>query len=120
MFFLMDRSLGVGLTLKDYFFIVPIASVVQGIPIAPAGWGVGEAVYGFLISKFGATVLPGVPEAEQIMRTRGVALSVLHRVHIAAWSLLGGLLMLIERRVQPSKVFSSEKRPTRNNTDGGE
>lgn len=94
--FFMDRSIGVGLTLKDYFFIVPIACVMQGIPIAPAGWGVGEAVYGLLVGKFGATALPGVPEAEQIMRTRGVALSVLHRVHVAAWSLPGGVLMVIE------------------------
>ena len=93
----MDRSLGVGLTLADYFFIVPIAGVVQGIPIAPAGWGIGEAAYGALIGKFGAASLPGVPEAEQMMRTRGVALSVLHRTHIAAWSLLGGIFMLIHR-----------------------
>jgi uncharacterized protein (TIRG00374 family) len=93
----MDRSLGVGLALSDYFFIVPIASVVQGIPIAPAGWGIGEAAYGMLIGKFGAVALPGVPEAEQIMRTRGVALSVLHRTHIVAWSLLGGVFMLIYR-----------------------
>jgi uncharacterized protein (TIRG00374 family) len=93
----MDRSLGVGLALTDYFFIVPVASVVQGIPIAPAGWGIGEAVYGTLIGKFGAVALPGVPEAEQMMRTRGVALSILHRSHIVAWSLLGGVFMLIHR-----------------------
>jgi len=93
----MDRSLGVGLALTDYFFIVPVASVVQGIPIAPAGWGIGEAVYGTLIGKFGAVALPGVPEAEQMMRTRGVALSILHRAHIVAWSLLGGVFMLIHR-----------------------
>jgi hypothetical protein len=93
----MDRSLGVGITLTDYFFIVPVASVVQGVPIAPAGWGIGEAAYGALIGKFGAMALPGVPEAEQMMRTRGVALSVLHRTHIVAWSLLGGIFMLIHR-----------------------
>jgi uncharacterized protein (TIRG00374 family) len=93
----MDRSLGVGLAFADYFFIVPVVSVVQGIPIAPAGWGIGEAAYGALIGKFGAVTLPGVPEAEQMMRTRGVALSVLHRTHIAAWSLLGGVFMLIHQ-----------------------
>ena len=93
----MDRSLGVGLAFADYFFIVPVVSVVQGIPIAPAGWGIGEAAYGALIGKFGAVALPGVPEAEQMMRTRGVALSVLHRTHIVAWSLLGGVFMLIHQ-----------------------
>ena len=94
----MDRSLGVGLSLSDYFFIVPVASVVQGIPIAPAGWGIGEVAYGTLIGKFGAIATPGIQEAEQIMRTRGVALSVLHRTHVVVWSLVGGIFMLIHSR----------------------
>jgi hypothetical protein len=93
----MDRSLGVGLAFADYCFIVPVVSVVQGIPIAPGGWGIGEAAYGALIGKFGAVALPGVPEAEQMMRTRGVALSALHRTHVVAWSLLGGVFMLIHQ-----------------------
>jgi uncharacterized membrane protein YphA (DoxX/SURF4 family) len=97
----MDRALGVGVSLADYFFIVPVAAVIQGIPIAPAGWGIGEAAYGALIGKFGAATLPGVPGAEQLMRTRGVALSVLHRTHVAVWSLLGGLFVLIDRQTHP-------------------
>ena len=99
--FCMDRALGVGLGIADYFFIVPVAAVIQGIPIAPAGWGIGEAAYGALIGKFGAATLPGIPNAEEVMRTRGVALSVLHRVHVAAWSLLGGLAILIDRNAHP-------------------
>ncbi|HCK76197.1 MAG TPA: hypothetical protein DHW07_03540 [Gammaproteobacteria bacterium] len=102
-FFCMSEALGVGITLADLFFIVPVASVIQGIPIAPAGWGIGEAAYGALIGKFGASSLAGVPDAEQIMRTRGVALSVLHRVHVALWSLIGGLAMLIDRKTHPDE-----------------
>ena len=97
-FYLMSESLGVGISLKDLFFIVPVASVIQGIPIAPAGWGIGEAAYGALIGKFGAASLPETVDAEQIMRTRGVALSILHRIHVVAWSLLGGLLVLLDRK----------------------
>ena len=37
------------------------------------------------------------------MRTRGVALSVLHRVHIALWSLIGGSAMLIDRKSHPDE-----------------
>ena len=96
-FWLTDQALGFGLSFQDYLFIVPVASVAQGIPIAPAGWGVGDAVYGYLIGTFGAATIPGVPEAEQIWRTRGIALSVLHRTHVVAWSLLGGILFLISR-----------------------
>jgi hypothetical protein len=100
-YYCMSQALGVGIALTDLFFIVPVASVIQGIPIAPAGWGIGEAAYGALIGKFGAATLPGIPDAEQVMRTRGVALSVLHRVHVAAWSLLGGLAVLIDRNAHP-------------------
>ena len=100
--FLMDRALGVGLELSDYWVIVPVAAVAQAIPIAPAGWGIGEAAYGALIGKFGAAALPGVENAEQMMRTRGVALSVLHRTHVMAWSLIGGILLLIDRQLNPA------------------
>ena len=101
--FLMDRALGVGLSLADYFVIVPVAAVAQAIPIAPAGWGIGEAAYGALIGKFGAAALPGVADAEQMMRTRGVALSVLHRTHVMIWSLAGGVLLLVDRQRHPSE-----------------
>ena len=100
--FLMDRALGVGLELSDYWVIVPVAAVAQAIPIAPAGWGIGEAAYGALVGKFGAAALPGVENAEQMMRTRGVALSVLHRTHVVVWSLIGGILLLIDRQLHPS------------------
>ena len=51
-----------------------------------------------LPQKFGAASLPETVDAEQIMRTRGVALSILHRIHVVAWSLLGGLLVLLDRK----------------------
>ena len=100
---LMAQAIGVGLPWTDYLSIVPAAMVVQAIPIMPAGWGIGELAYGTLIAEFGAETLPGVPDAEQIMRTRGVALSVVHRIHVIAWSLLGGLLMLWDRQLHRKK-----------------
>ena len=112
--FLMDRALGVGLLLTDYFVIVPIATVVRAIPIAPAGWGIGEAAYGALIGKFGAAALPGVANAEQMMRTRGIALSVLHRTHVMIWSLAGGILLLVDRQRHPS-----ERNPALDSDDVG-
>ena len=100
--FLMDRALGIGLSLTDYFVIVPVAAMAQAIPLLPGGWGVGEIAYGTVIGKFGAAALPGVADAEQMMRTRGVALSVLHRTHIMIWSLVGGVLLLVDRQRHPS------------------
>jgi hypothetical protein len=84
--------------LTDYFIICPIVFVLQGIPIAPAGWGIGEALFGGLIGKFGAANLGGLVGVEAMMRTRGVAVSILYRSQVALWSLLGGLFTLIERR----------------------
>ena len=95
---LMAQAIGVGLPWIDYLSIVPAAMVVQAIPLMPGGWGIGELAYGTLIAEFGVEILPGVPDAEQIMRTRGVALSVVHRIHAIAWSLIGGLLMLWDRQ----------------------
>jgi glucose uptake protein GlcU len=40
------------------------------------------------------------------MRTRGVALSVLHRIHVVAWSLLGGIFMLTEKKIERSETDS--------------
>lgn len=100
---LMAQAIGVGLPWIDYLSIVPAAMVVQAIPLMPGGWGIGELAYGTLIAEFGAETLPGVPDAGQIMRTRGVALSVVHRIHVIAWSLLGGLLMLWDRQLHRNK-----------------
>jgi hypothetical protein len=47
--------------------------------------------------------LPGIADAEQMMRTRGVALSVLHRTHVMIWSLAGGVLLLVDRQRHPSE-----------------
>jgi len=100
---LMAQAIGVGLPWIDYLSIVPAAMVVQAIPLMPGGWGIGELAYGTLIAEFGAETLPGVPDAEQIMRTRGVALSVVHRIHVITWSLIGGLLMLLDRQSHRKK-----------------
>ncbi|MDF1800431.1 MAG: lysylphosphatidylglycerol synthase transmembrane domain-containing protein [Planctomycetota bacterium] len=66
----------------DYFALVPVANIVSSVPIAPAGWGVGEAVYAFLFQMIHA------PE------TLGVAISASFRICQVLLSLLGGLFLL--------------------------
>lgn len=94
---LMGRALGVGLPTLDYFVLIPIVNIVTAAPIAPNGWGLGEAVYQGLFGRYGPQCLPGVPNASAVMGTRGVALSVLYRLHLILWSLLGGVLVLLEK-----------------------
>ena len=84
----------------EYFVIVPVINIVSAVPIAPNGWGVGEALYKELFSRVGAAHLVGAAGGEAAaatMGTRGVALSVLYRLHLTFWSLLGGVFVLFEK-----------------------
>jgi uncharacterized protein (TIRG00374 family) len=109
--YLIGRGLNVGLPAFEYFVLIPIINMVSAIPIAPNGWGVGEAMFGHLFAKYGAAYLPDVPDAAGAMRTRGVALSVLDRIHRTAWSLLGGVLMLADKdRVTRQDVAAEVER----------
>ncbi|MFY9343416.1 MAG: lysylphosphatidylglycerol synthase transmembrane domain-containing protein [Planctomycetota bacterium] len=93
----IGASLGVGLPTFEYFVLIPIINIVTALPVGPNGWGVGEALYKLLFGKYGAAALPGVANAAAVMGTRGVALSVLYRLHLTFWSLLGGLFVLFEK-----------------------
>lgn len=94
---LMGDALGIGMPWFEYFVLIPIINVVSAVPIAPNGWGVGEALYKTLFANYGGAYVDGVANPGAVMGTRGVALSVLFRLHMTLWSLLGGLFVLLER-----------------------
>ena len=41
--------------------------------------------------------MPAIANAAEAMGTRGLALSLLYRLHLTFWSLLGGLFVLLEK-----------------------
>ncbi|MBK8101187.1 MAG: flippase-like domain-containing protein [Planctomycetes bacterium] len=91
-------ALGVGMPWMEYFVLIPVINIVSALPVAPNGWGWGEALYQQLFAEYGKPYLAGmVANPAQTMGTRGVALSVLYRLHITFWSLLGGLLVLFDK-----------------------
>ncbi|MCA8966215.1 MAG: flippase-like domain-containing protein [Planctomycetes bacterium] len=94
-------ALGVGMPWFEYFALIPVINIVSALPIGPNGWGVGEALYKLLFAKYGAAhlaaTIPDPAQAAQAMGTRGVSLSVLYRLHLTFWSLLGGLFVLFEK-----------------------
>lgn len=96
---LIGHSLHVGMPTFEYFVLIPVINIVSALPIAPNGWGFGEALYKYLFGTYGAGQLAGLPTAvaTETMGTRGVALSVLYRLHLTFWSLLGGLFVLFEK-----------------------
>jgi uncharacterized protein (TIRG00374 family) len=79
------RPLG-ELGLDVYCSIVPIIMIISSVPIAPAGWGVGEAAF----QHFFSTV--DVAEAD------AVALSFTYRLTATLISLLGGLFLVVDRK----------------------
>ncbi|QDU67522.1 lysylphosphatidylglycerol synthase transmembrane domain-containing protein [Engelhardtia mirabilis] len=66
----------------DYVAIVPVANIVSSLPIAPGGWGLGEAVYGYLYKLMGQSI------------AIGVAVSVTFRLCQILLGLIGGLYLL--------------------------
>ncbi len=89
---LVGEAIGVGMPLANYFVLVPVINILSAVPIAPNGWGWGEALFGKLFEM-------GSPEgiSSRVMRTRGVALSVVYRIMLTILSLLGGLAVFFER-----------------------
>lgn len=95
---MFGESVGVGIPPHEYFVLVPVIVIVSAVPIAPNGWGVGEALYAKLFGEYGAFYLSGTPDAELVMSTRGIAVSILYRIVFTALSLLGGLVLLFEKQ----------------------
>lgn len=123
---LIGRALGLGLPgqgvpVYEYFVLVPVIVMVSAVPIGPNGWGVGEVLYAYLFGTYCAGYLgPSVANPVYVMRTQAVALSVLYRIHLTLWSLLGGILMLLGRdRVTRAEVRREIEREEREIDEAG-
>lgn len=111
-------AIGVGMPTFEYFVLVPVINIASAIPIAPNGWGFGEILYGHLFAEHGAQHLTNVADAAAAMRTRGVALSLLYRSVLTAFSCLAGVLVLFEKdRVTKADV---EREVARSGDDPGQ
>jgi uncharacterized protein (TIRG00374 family) len=93
----IGQALGVGMPTFEYFVLIPVINIITAVPVMPNGWGLGELMYQNLFATYGAPYLPLVANAAEVMGTRGVALSVLYRLHLILWSLLGGVFVLFEK-----------------------
>lgn len=67
----------------EYMGITAIANVVSSLPVAPAGWGVGELAFGYLFDLLGS------------LDTIGIAVSITYRLLTMALGLAGGLFLLM-------------------------
>jgi uncharacterized protein (TIRG00374 family) len=82
--YVLGSALGVGgVSLIEYFVVVPLANLVSAVPLAPGGWGVGELAFAKLFDIVGASA------------AMGVAVSVTFRLSQLAIGLLGGIFLLL-------------------------
>ncbi|MBL8748306.1 MAG: flippase-like domain-containing protein [Planctomycetes bacterium] len=117
---LMGKALDIGVPTFDYFVLIPVINIVSAIPIGPNGWGVGETLYHNLFGTYCAKYLVGVANAADAMGTRGVALSVLYRLHLTLWSLLGGLFVFFEKdRVTRADIETEVALEEKDDVEGG-
>lgn len=80
-FWAFAHALGASVGLQDTAVIFPVVQTASALPLAPAGWGVGETLYGYFFARYGAGF------------TLGVAASVLFRLATqVGWGLLGAAL----------------------------
>jgi uncharacterized protein (TIRG00374 family) len=79
------RPLG-ELGIDVYCSVVPVIMMISSIPIAPAGWGVGETAFQHFFS------------AVDVAKADSVALSFTYRLTATLISLLGGLFLVVDRK----------------------
>ncbi len=59
-FWAMGRALGSTLGPREIGAIFPVVQTVSSVPVAPAGWGIGETLYGRFFQGFGSSFTLGV------------------------------------------------------------
>ncbi|MBL7007565.1 MAG: flippase-like domain-containing protein [Planctomycetes bacterium] len=85
-FWTMGQALGAGLGLADNFAVYPVVQTISSVPVAPAGWGYGDFLFGKFFQGFGSTF------------TLGVAVSVIFRLTTQLGvGLIGGLVWVLTR-----------------------
>lgn len=87
----IGQAMEIQLPLAAYFFLVPIGTVVQALPISPAGIGVGQAAFYYLFNQYLHTQSPLGPTA--VTATQLASFT---------WGLLGAFFYL--RRKKPAEL----------------
>lgn len=90
MVYALARDLDLPVNAADCLFVVPIANLIQTLPISIGGWGVREGVF---VAAFGLVGL-AAPSA--------LALSALFGLVTALGSLPGGVFWLLQKRAEVS------------------
>ncbi|KAA3608012.1 MAG: UPF0104 family protein [Planctomycetota bacterium] len=98
-FWAVGKALGAELEVAHDFVIFPVVQTISSIPLTPpAGWGVGETLYGKFFEWFGSAF------------TLGVAVSVLFRLTTQmGFGLVGGLVWVLSREKKQGMKLAEMK-----------
>ena len=92
------RMDGADIPLAGYFFLVPVGTVVQALPISPAGIGVGQAAFYFLFNHY-------LGHKSELGPTSVTAMQLFS----FAWGLLGAYFYLLRREPRDPSDPSAAK-----------
>lgn len=81
----IGKGVGFDTPMLSYFVVVPVGLIIMALPIAPSGWGAGEAAFIY----FWGTL--GVPSA------MALSLLLVYRIEQMIVSLIGGLYLAREK-----------------------
>lgn len=81
----IGEAIGFSVPFASYFVVVPIALIVAALPIAPAGWGVGEAAMVYFWRTQGVAEAPALAQ------------SMLYKIEQLLISLIGGVCLAREK-----------------------
>lgn len=85
--YLFARALNVTtVDVVSCFVVVPVAFIVSSIPVAPAGWGIGEMAFKTFFAAVG------------VAAAAAVTISIVYRLSQAICTLPGGLIIMIQRK----------------------
>jgi uncharacterized protein (TIRG00374 family) len=79
----LGDAFGAKLAPLEYLGLTAIANLISSLPVAPGGWGVGEAAFGYLFHLLGQPA------------TLGVAVSITYRLLTMVLGLIGGVFLLL-------------------------
>ncbi len=94
---ILGYAMAYNVGLVEYFALVPVINIASAVPIAPAGWGVGETLYDLAFMQY-AGLGPG----------EGAALSGVSRAMVTVLSLIGGILLLFMKDRVSAKEIEKE------------
>ncbi|MCZ6689834.1 MAG: lysylphosphatidylglycerol synthase transmembrane domain-containing protein [Planctomycetota bacterium] len=96
---MLARALGESeMTASQYMYVIPLGLVVNGIPLAPGGWGQGELGYAHLFEM-------ATGKEDNI----GASLALLMHIALTLWNLAGVVFYLGHKREVQQARFLAEK-----------